>query len=825
MTPETWRRITDLFHEALDLAPELRAAHLAALSPDDAPHRAAVEALLAANDSDDAFLETPAAHIGPPHDDDVPPPPRLGPWSVGKEIGRGGMGAVYLVSRADAAYEQRAALKLVRADALTRDARRRFVTERQILARLSHTHIAHLLDGGTAPDGRPFLVLEYVDGLPISQYADQHGLSVEKRLRLFLEVTTAIAYAHRNLVVHSDIKPSNILVTADGSPKLLDFGIAKLLSTDLAGDVTTTVAALRILTPEYASPEQVRGEPVTTLSDVYSLGIVLFELLTGRRPLRVTSGSFHEIERVIGGEEPPLPSAVKPGLSRDLDAIVLMAIRKEPERRYASVERLAEDVANYLDGRPVLARAPTASYRFRRFVRRHKAGAAAAVLVVLSIAAGVAATIREARIAEAQRARAERRLIDLHKLSNALLFDIYGTVESLPGSLPAREALVKKALEYLGTLAKESAEDPGLSRDLASAYQKVGEIQGDPFFANLGDTAGCLASLRTALEMREKLLLGDPGNADLERERNGGLDDIGAVLSWTGDFAGGLAALRRTQESRGRLAARFPDDRKIRRELAVSASNIGDALWRSGDRPAALASLTAARTILEPLAHEQPDDRRTFRSVVIAQGKVATLLSENGDLKGAIAALEASVADLRTWIRRQPHDAEVQRDLAITLNKIGGCRLEAEAPGPSVAAYREALVIVESLAGADPKDVRGRSDLAYTRGRLGVALVADGDAAGAERRFEEAIADAEIFLATSPKDLFVRDVLGNSLSEWGALLARRGDRIGARTMLERALSISEALVAEDAKTIYYKELREKTRERIAALGKARGADR
>ncbi len=824
MTPETWRRITDLFHEALDLPPELRASHLAALSPDDEPHRAAVEALLAANDSNDAFLETPAAHLGSPQDV-LPPPPRLGPWSVEKEIGRGGMGAVYLVSRADAAYEQRAALKLVRADALTWDARRRFVTERQILARLSHPHIAHLLDGGTSPDGRPFLVLEYVDGLPITEYADRRGISVEMRLRLFLEVAAAIAYAHRNLVVHSDIKPSNILVTADGSPKLLDFGIAKLLSADLAGDVTTTVAALRVLTPEYASPEQVRGEPVTTLSDVYSLGVVLFELLTGQRPLRVTSGSLREIERIVGEEQPPLPSAVKPGLSRDLDAIVLMAIRKEPERRYVSVERLAEDVANHLDGRPVLARSSTASYRLRRFVTRHKAGAAAVLLVFLSIAAGGVATIREARIAEAQRARAEKRVIDLHKLSNALLFDIYGTVESLPGSLPAREALVKKALEYLGTLAKESAGSPGLSRDLASAYQKVGEIQGDPFFANLGDTAGCLASLRTALEIREELLLGDPDNVDLERERNAGLDNIGAVLSWTGDVAGGLATLRRTQESRRRLAGRFPDDRKIQRELAFSASNVGDALWRSGDRPAALASLTAARTILEPLAREQPDDRRTFRSVVIAQGKVATLLSENGDLKGAIAALEASVADLRTWLGRQPHDAEVQRDLAITLNKIGGCRLEAGATGPSVAAYREALVMVESLAAADPKDVRGRSDLAYTRVRLGVALVADGDASGAERSFGGAVADAETFLATSPKDLFVRDVLGNSLSEWGALLARRGDRAGARAKLERALSISEILVVEDSKTTYYKELGEKTRTRIAALGNIRNADR
>ena len=469
MTPETWRRITDLFHEALDLPSESRPAYLAALSTGDAPHRGAVEALLAANDSDDAFLETPAARLRPPSEDDVSPPSRIGPWSVVKEIGRGGMGAVYLVSRADAAYDQSAALKLVRADTLTRDARRRFVTERQILARLSHPNIAHLLDGGTAPDGRPYLVLEYVDGVPLTAYAEEKDLSVEKRLRLFLEVAAAIAYAHRNLVVHSDIKPSNILVTADGSPKLLDFGIAKLLHADLAGDVTATIAALRVLTPEYASPEQVRGEPVSTLSDVYSLGVVLFELLTGRRPLRVTSGSLSEIERVVGGEEPPLPSSVKPGLSRDLDAIVLMAIRKEPERRYASVERLAEDVAHYLDGRPVLARTPTASYRFRRFVRRHKALGAAVALVVLSLVGGTVASVRQARIADRERDKAEQ--------VRAFLGNMLSTADPERGvdrHLTVAEVLDRASSRLAADLAGQPEVEINLRETLGNTYRLLG---------------------------------------------------------------------------------------------------------------------------------------------------------------------------------------------------------------------------------------------------------------------------------------------------------------------------------------------------------------
>lgn len=817
MTPERWERLKTLFAEAVGRPGPERSGFVESLTGDDADLRVTLASLLEA-DHDDAFLQAPAASLG--SGEGAPVPERLGAYAVVREIGRGGMGAVYLAARADDEFEKRVAIKLVPAGLGGEMLRGRFRQERQILARLDHPNIARLLDGGTTADGTPWVALEYVDGLPITEYCDRHALGLDARMRLFRVVCSAVHYAHQNLVVHRDLKPGNILVSEDGTPKLLDFGIAGLLGAEDA-DGTGAAAGLQALTPDYASPEQLRGEPVTILTDVYSLGVVLFELIAGKRPYRMTGASPAEVEGFHESGLAP-PSSVRL-VSRDLDAIDLKAMRLEPTERYGSVELLSEDVERFLVGDPVEARQGNAAYRLRRFSGRHKAVVVGAALVILSLLGGIVASARQARIAERERAKAETRLIDLHKISKSLLFDIYATVENLPGSLPAREAVVKKALEYLGALVADSAGNAGLARDLASAYQRVGEIQGHPFFANLGDTAGCLASLRTALEMREKLLLGDPGNVELERERNSSLDAIGSVLSRTGDVAVGLATLRRAQESWGRLAARLPDDRRLQRDLAASTLRISDVLSTSGDRPAALANVNAARTIMEPLARKQPDDRRAFRDLVLVQGKAASLMSENGDLEGATAILEASAADLRTWLGRQPHDAELRRDLAITLNKVGDCRLEARQPGPSVVAHREALEIVESLLAADRKDARGQGDLLYTRVRLGIAQAAGGDAREAEMSFRAATADAEVPLAANPNDRFARSEIARALSEWGALLVRRGDLTGARTKLERALAISEALVAEDGKNAENSELCEKTRRRIAAVGGSRGA--
>ncbi|HET9513757.1 MAG TPA: protein kinase, partial [Gemmatimonadales bacterium] len=422
MSGVRWDRLQNLFHQALPLGPAQRAVLLERECQDDESLRTEVERLLAAADRGAGFIEQPAiAHAGTePASDPVPINRRIGPYRLMAELGRGGMGAVYLAQRDDGAFTQRVAIKLIKRGMDTDQVLARFRAERQILASLDHPNIARLLDGGTTDDGLPYFAMEYIEGQPIDAFAGERHLTVEQRLALFLQVCDAVAYAHANGVVHRDIKPLNTLVTPGGVPKLLDFGIAKVLQ-DNPDEITATVTGLRLLTPDYASPEQVEGRRATAASDVYSLGVVLYELLTGCSPYPLSSRTPQEVIAAVCTTEPDRPSAVvtHPGegtgrprragpptgpgssasnarpLSRrlrgDLDTIVLRALRKEPDRRYASVASLADDIRRHLDGRPVLARAEKLGYRAGKFARRHRTALITAALAVVS--AGVLTAI------------------------------------------------------------------------------------------------------------------------------------------------------------------------------------------------------------------------------------------------------------------------------------------------------------------------------------------------------------------------------------------------------------------------------------------------
>jgi serine/threonine protein kinase/tetratricopeptide (TPR) repeat protein len=410
-----FERLEALFHEAVHLAPEARAAWLDETCREDPALRADVERLLGAHDRAGGFIQVPAAKLGGAAEEPSAGR-RVGAYRVVRELGRGGMGAVYLAERADGGFTQRVAIKLIKRGMDTDHVLARFRTERQILASLDHPNIARLLDGGSTDEGLPYLAMEYIDGRPIDVFADEHRLTVADRLRLFLQVCDAVSYAHGRGVIHRDIKPLNILVTPAGVPKLLDFGIAKVLGE--ADEVTSTVTGLRLLTPEYASPEQVEGRHATTASDVYSLGVVLYELLTGRSPYRLPSRAPQEVAAAVCTTEPERPSAAvtrppdsgdlarrrrheSPGdqasrsgagtprqLSRqlrgDIDTIVLAALRKEPARRYPSVGALAEDLRRHLAGRPVVARSEGMLYRAGKFVRRNRAAIAAGLTVVIA---------------------------------------------------------------------------------------------------------------------------------------------------------------------------------------------------------------------------------------------------------------------------------------------------------------------------------------------------------------------------------------------------------------------------------------------------------
>jgi serine/threonine protein kinase/tetratricopeptide (TPR) repeat protein len=421
---ERWERLKEVFASALELQEGEREAFLRNACGDDDGLVAEIQALLSAHDSNPSEsieLSVSAVRAAGKWEGR-----RIGPYRVIHRIGSGGMGDVYLAARADDAFNRRVAIKLVQTGIDTEQILKRFRHERQILAALDHPNIARLLDGGTTNDGLPYFVMDYVEGTPITTYCDTHKLSIPERIRLFRDVCLAVHYVHQSLVVHRDLKPNNILVTPDGVPKLLDFGIAKLLKPDFFGDpLDATRIEFRLMTPKYASPEQVRGEAVTSASDVYSLGVILYELLTSRRPYRLKTDSSDEIFQAVCDQEPEKPSTcalklehsenqraqtesqstamiaqlratvperLRRELGGDLDMIVMKALRKEPQRRYSSAEQLSEDIRRHLEGLPVTAHGDTTRYRAGKFIRRHKAGVAAAGLVIILLIAGLLAT-------------------------------------------------------------------------------------------------------------------------------------------------------------------------------------------------------------------------------------------------------------------------------------------------------------------------------------------------------------------------------------------------------------------------------------------------
>ncbi len=484
MESERWRKVEELYHSAAEMPESRRSAFLREACVGDESLGNEVKSLLAYQNKAEGFIEMPAIEVaarilaqGPNLEEDsaaVPAGRIVSRYRILEKIGTGGMGDVYRAARADGQFTKEVAIKFVRGGFDTAFVLQRFRNERQILASLDHPNIAHLLDGDTTDDGIPYLVMELVKGTPIDQYCDSHHLNVTQRLQLFRDVCSAVQYAHQRLVIHRDLKPSNILVTEAGIPKLLDFGIAKIL--DPAAGAETTLA--HPMTPEYASPEQIRGEPITTATDVYSLGVVLYHLLSGHSPYLRDTKSAHELARAICDRDPARPSTVilktekarvegksvltpeeaassrgespaklRRRLAGDLDDITLMALRKEPNQRYGSVERFAEDIRNHLEGRPVNASKGSGNYRARKFVMRHRVGAAATAAIVLALAGGIGATLHQARIARKQaeiagreRARAEKRFNDVRQLSDSLIFDVHDAIQNLPGSTPAQVA-------------------------------------------------------------------------------------------------------------------------------------------------------------------------------------------------------------------------------------------------------------------------------------------------------------------------------------------------------------------------------------------------
>ena len=800
MTPDEWRRVKAILEGVLEQPAEARESYIASACGSDAALRARVTALAAAAEGDGGMLDAPnAVEAGA----EVPEAPsregeRVGAYELLAEIGQGGMGTVHLARRADAEFERRVAIKLMRPGFATDLDLRRFKSERQISAVLDHPNIARLLDGGTTPQGAPYFVMEHVEGGPLLEYCRERRLPLRDRLVLFRQICAAVQYAHQHLVVHRDLKPGNILVTPDGEPKLLDFGIAKLLTGGGGTAFSEPTATLdRLLTPEYASPEQVRGRPVTTASDVYSLGVILYELVTGERPYRIDTGDPAELIRLVCEKDPDRPSTRTAGLSRDLDAIVLKAMRKEPEQRYPSAAALSEDIGRFLDGRPVEARRHSTAYRAKKFARRNRIGVAATALVLAAVAVGVWATLREARRARAAEARAERRFNDDRKLANSFLFEFHDAIRDLPGSTPARALVVKRALEYLDGLARESAGNRTLRRELADAYQKVGDVQGNPFMQNLGDLNGAIASYGKAIALLEPAVAGpDPSDAERASLANAYLMR-GALSMYEGKAGEALATAKKGLALRQALAAEAPGDAARQMDLSQAWQYVAFDAAPAGKPAEAANALAAQATILEELLRRSPSDRAVRRSLGQNRYLRAGSAKSGGDLAGALALLREAEKIEEELVTEDPASVQFRRDLAYTQTEAGNTELEM---GDALAAldhYRRTLALFEAMAKADPKSTDPILGIAMSHHNSGEALEKLGRRAEALEEYRRARPAYESVVAMSPSAAWAAGMLGSLYVETADLEFSQ-DREGACGLYGKAVGIFESVPGSDA---------------------------
>lgn len=755
-----WNKVKDVLDEALAMPVRARKAYFDRAGLSDAVRRE-VESLLAFEAESADLMQLSAVEFSQDFGLDGAADlagQEVGPYRLIREIGGGGMGAVYLAERIDGKFRQQVALKLLKREMNTGSLRRYFEQEREILASLEHPNIARLLDAGATDENVPFIAMEYVDGIPIDEYCSAHGLDLYARLRLFRTVCSAVEYAHRSLVIHRDLKPSNILVTHDGVPKLLDFGISKILTPDLKTANTATITRLGLMTPSYASPEQLQQSSVTTLSDVYSLGVILFELLSGRRPFEQKEGNLREIYSAVIEEQPIAPSSVIESETRpatggpvarqrgsatasqasgvtgranntvprhlvrgDLDNIVLKALRKEPERRYESVGQLSEDIRRHLAGLTVTARPNTFGYRAGKFVARNRVGVAAAVIVLLAIAAGVVATLWQARVAGAERERAERQFNDVRTLANSFLFEFSPKIEKLPGSTPARQLLVTRALEYLDRLSQESSADAELRAELAKAYEKVGDVQGSPFDANIGDTAGALDSYAKSLAIRNERFAGDPDSPSLKRDVAYVNKAIGQIHSLGGDYGLARPHLDTAVQLYEEIAAADPTVEN-RAKLAEMYRTRGLLPFYESDNKQAIEYYNKARVLSEQLITEAPNDVRVADQHAYIYVAIGEARGWDSDFEGASGDLQKGLDLLIGLVARFPNDTPLKRSLMLAYNKRAENFQDLEQFDTSVATFEEGIAIAREMRKADPTSVLAIRDVAMTYKKLAQAM-------------------------------------------------------------------------------------------------------
>jgi eukaryotic-like serine/threonine-protein kinase len=698
-----WSEAKRIFAEALELNPDNRQEYLARVCGADSDLYSEVISLLESHGGGDSFFEHAlATTVAPPSDPMIGR--RVGVYKILRQIGLGGMGTVYLAERADDQFRKLVALKAVRPELFHEHALRRFQNERQTLAVLDHPNIIKLLDGGTTDEGAPYLVTEYVEGLPIDRYAVSAGLIVRQKLELFFTLLGAVHYAHQHLVVHRDLKPGNILVTPAGTPKLLDFGIAKLLQPEYsAHTMGLTQSNMQPMTPNFASPEQITGQPITTASDIYSLGVILYQLLTGHHPYEEQMHTAFELQQAICETTPDKPSKFveraepssrvnSKALRGDLDTIVLKAMRKEPQRRYASVEHFSEDIRRYLQGFPVLARDSGVVYRTSKFVGRHKASSAGLALLT----AGLIVT---SAIALEQKHAAERRFADGREFANWALTEL--DKKLLEGTTPARAVLADKGVKYLDRLALEKGGDPSIKRDLVNGYIKSGDVKGNLYGASLGETAGAEESYRKALKYAEELVHSNPANLEDRENLVSAHVKLGQVLATSGNRPEARKHYDEAAHLQAATMALGTPDPKALQDAADLWASMGSLRNLSSDPAGALECYRQGMQTAERLPATYANKANIL--AFMRERAASATVSAGGDAAAAEEMILAAIATVQRRVDANPIP-RARRLLALAYQTLADVQQYAGRSADALQSIRRSLQMTEALTLEDPKD-------------------------------------------------------------------------------------------------------------------------
>jgi serine/threonine protein kinase len=781
---ERWRRIEELFSSALDLPPRQRDSFLQKACGDDADLRQEVESLLARDHEDQDGSPTPEiaciieGTAASYFDDQAPVDSmvgaELGTYRIIRELGRGGMGAVYLALRADRTFEKQVAIKLVKRGIDTDAVLQRFWYERRILAALDHPYIARLVDGGTSPDGRPYFVMEYVNGQPLDTYVREKGLSITARCDLFRKICEAVSHAHRNLIIHRDLKPANVLVTADGTPKLLDFGIARLLSSE-PGERTIAGSPDYQLTPEFASPEQVHGDAVTTATDVYSLGATLRAILP-----------------------PILSSAESASLPNDLATIIRKATREESEQRYSSVAELSEDIRRYLTGLPILAREQTLAYQATKFVRRHRFGVALFAIANILVIAAISAIVWESRRADTQRKEAEQRLSQAVEMAEHTLKEVNTSIAELPGTTEARREIVRSTLDYLNRLAKDSGKDPRVLTALATAYLRVGDVLGNSNFPNLGDLSGSLATYQRALAVVEPLLGDDAENRRLEVLASQAHQGAGTVLASLGHDSEAETEYRKAIALSDKALAQRPDDPDAQSQVLDSHYALNMQRY-TGHPEEAEQDVLRQLPMAERFAAAQPADLDRQNALSEVYSLLGTTANRLGRIDEALRYYRKAAEVREAIYRRNPRSTKIQRNLMIVYGHVGdmlgspftGCLGDYRG---ALDYYQKAADIAEDMRRTDPSDRRAAFDVAMIWTRIGATRQAVGDPAQSNADLERAISQFESLMAGSPGNAPYSRGMAMAYEYRGRNMWLLGNHSAAINWYRKSLSLTDILL-------------------------------